>query len=113
MYLRIYQFLFILLNDNNTAEKGDKPEKKIERYMDRLERVHEKAKESPHKMEVLKKFYYDKYVIKELPESYINLQKKIYKETGYGNIEITNPMKEEMLQVIQEDQKESLKEWIT
>ena len=48
----------------HTADKSDSPTEKIEKYFDRLERVHDIAKETPHKMEILKKFYYDKYVIK-------------------------------------------------
>ena len=98
---------------DHKASKSDTPEEKIKKYLDRLEMVHDKTKNNPHRLEQLLQLYYDKYVIKELSESYIKLQKKIYKETGYGNIEITDPMKEEMLQVIQKDQKESLKEWIT
>ena len=96
----------------HTAEKSDSPTEKIRKYIERLERVHDIAKDSPHKMEVLKKFYYDKYVIKELPESYINLQKKIAKERGYGDITVTDEMKEEMLSNVQKEQEKSLDMWI-
>ena len=96
----------------HTADKGDSPTEKIEKYFDRLERVHDIAKETPHKMEILKKFYYDKYVIKELPESYIHLQKKIARERGYGNITVTEEMKKEMLSTVQKEQEKSLDMWI-
>ena len=96
----------------HTADKSDSPTEKIEKYFDRLERVHDIAKETSHKMEILKKFYYDKYVIKELPESYIHLQKKIARERGYGNITVTEEMKKEMLSTVQKEQEKSLDMWI-
>ena len=96
----------------HTADKSDSPTEKIGKYFDRLERVHDIAKESPHKMEILKKFYYDKYVIKELPESYIHLQKKIARERCYGNITVTEEMKKEMLSTVQKEQEKSLDMWI-
>ena len=96
----------------HTAEKSDSPTEKIGKYIERLERVHDIAKDSPHKMEVLKKFYYDKYVIKELPESYINLQKRIARERGYGDVTVTDEMKEEMLSNVQKEQEKSLDMWI-
>ena len=96
----------------HTASKSDTPEEKIKKYMERLEKSHNKAKGNKHKMNILKQFYYNKYVIKTLPESYINLQKKIAHEQGYGNINITKEMKQEMLFQIQTEQKNSLNRWI-
>lgn len=96
----------------HTASKSDTPEEKIKKYMERLEKSHNKAKDNKHKMNILKQFYYNKYVIKTLPESYINLQKKIALEQGYGNIDITKEMKQEMLFQIQTEQKNSLNRWI-
>ena len=96
----------------HTASKSDTPEEKIRKYMERLENSHNKAKENEHKMNMLKQLYYNKYVIKTLPESYINLQKKIAHEQGYGDINITEEMKQEMLSQIQEEQKNSLSNWI-
>ena len=96
----------------HTASKSDTPEEKIKKYMERLEKSHNKAKDNKHKMNILKQLYYNKYVIKALPESYINLQKKIAHEQGYGNIDITKEMKQEMLFQIQTEQKNSLNRWI-
>ena len=96
----------------HTASKSDTPEEKIKKYMERLEKSHNKAKDNKHKMNILKQLYYNKYVIKTLPESYINLQKKIAHEQGYGNIDITKEMKQEMLFQIQTEQKNSLNRWI-
>ena len=95
-----------------TADKRDTPVEKIGKYMDRLERVHEKAMASPHKMERLKKAYYNRYVIKELPESYVRLQQRIARERGYGEVNVTDEIKEAMLLQVQKDQKMSLDSWI-
>ena len=96
----------------HTAEKSDSPTEKISKYLERLERAHDIAKDNPHKMEILKQFYYDKYVIKELPESYINLQKKIARERGYGDVPVTDEMKEKLLSTVQKEQEKSLDMWI-
>ena len=96
----------------HTAEKSDTPSEKIDRYLDRLEDVHNIAKTSDHKMDLLKKFYYDKYVIKELPDSYVRLQQKIARERGYGDIDVTDKEKVEMLNQVQKEQEKSLDSWI-
>ncbi len=96
----------------HTASKSDTPEEKIRKYIERLEKSHNQAKENEHKMNMLKQLYYNKYVIKTLSKSYINLQKKIAHEQGYGDINITEEMRKEMLSQIQEEQKSSLNSWI-
>ena len=47
----------------------------------------------------------------DVPPSYYDLQKRIARERGYGDMEITNEMKEETVEVLQDDQAESLMEW--
>lgn len=94
------------------ALKSDSPDEKIRKYLDRLENAHDMAFTSPHKMEILKKFYYDKYVIKELPDSYVELQKRIRRERGYGDINVTDEMRKELLSNVREEQKKSLDMWI-
>ena len=94
------------------AGPSDTPEEKIRKYISRLEHVHELSRKSEHSLELLKKFYYDKYLIKELPESYINLQKEIAREEGYGDISVSNEMTEKMLNQVREDQKSTLDLWI-
>lgn len=96
----------------HTAEKSDTPSEKIDRYLNGLEGIHDIAKTNEHKMDLLKRFYYDKYVIKELPEDYVKLQQKIARERGYGYIDVTDNQKLEMLSQIQKEQKSSLDLWI-
>ena len=95
-----------------TADKSDTPVEKIGKYLDRVERVHDKAQESSHKMERLKHLYYEKYVIKELPDSFLRLKKKIAIDKVVENFEITSSMMKQWLSEVQENQKSTLDRWI-
>jgi len=88
----------------------------IARYIDRMQDLHERVASSgrAHDLDLLKQFYYRKYVIKEedIPESYFEHQKEIYLERGYGHVEFTEKEKREMILPIINDQKKSLDVWI-
>lgn len=75
------------------SSKIDSPEEKIATYISRLENVHNRAKEK-NKFDTLKYYYYDKYIIKELPNDYY-----------IGN-------SSELLYEIQNKQKQVLDTWI-
>ena len=109
---KLYREMYISSEVMHKASPNDTPEEKIKKYISRLEHVHELSKKSKHSLELLKKFYYDKYLIKELPESYINLQKKIAREEGHGDISVSDELKEKMLNQIRKDQKSTLDLWI-
>jgi len=47
----------------------------------------------------------------EVPESYFDLQRRIARERGYGDFELTDRQKEEDTKRLREDQKESLMRW--
>ena len=109
---KLYREMHISSEVMHKASPSDTPEEKIRKYISRLEHVHELSKKSKHSLELLKKFYYDKYLIKELPESYINLQKKIAREEGHGDIFVSDEMKEKMLNQVRKDQKSTIDLWI-
>ena len=109
---KLYREMYISNEVMHKAIPSDTPEEKIRKYISRLEHAHELSKKSEHSLKILKKFYYDKYLIKELPESYINLQKKIAREEGYGDIYVSDETKENMLNQVREDQKSTLDLWI-
>lgn len=109
---KLYREMHMSNEVMHKADPSDTPEEKIIKYISRLEHAHEISRKSEHSLELLKKFYYDKYLIKELPESYINLQKEIAREEGYGDISVSNEMKEKMLNQVREDQKSTLDLWI-
>ena len=109
---KLYREMYISNEVMHKADPSDAPEEKIRKYISRLEHAHELSKKSEHSLKILKKFYYDKYLIKKLPESYVNLQKRIAREEGYGDIYVSDETKEKMLNQVIEDQKSTLDLWI-
>lgn len=77
----------------------------VKNYIDALERTH-----TLRHIDYLKSRYYDKYVIKEIPESYKEYLSKVYFET-YG-LKINDSVIEEHRKNIILDQEVSLGEWI-
>ncbi len=95
---------------------SDNRRERLFKYFERLEELHKKVANSESKTgeKLLKSFYYDLYVIKpeNVPESYFQKQVSIARERGYGNIELTQENRKQMIDQIIEDQKESLDKWI-
>ena len=71
------EFLNLVFKDmtDSIKSKSNEPSKRITEYLERLERIHGEALTDERKLEALKAFYYDKYIIKSLPESYIKYRK--------------------------------------
>lgn len=109
---KLYREMHMSNEVMHKADPSDTPEEKIRKYISRLGHAHELSRKSEHSLELLKKFYYDKYLIKELPESYINLQKEIARKEGYGNVYVSDEMKQEMLDQVRKNQKSTLDLWI-
>ena len=98
----------------HTASPSDKPSEKIEKYLDRLERVHEKAMNHPTNTGIrsLKKFYYDHYAIKpeNISDKYWQfLDSQYFEQRG---VHMTEEEKSQHIQTILMDQKTSLDKWI-
>src|SRR3989344_4678314 len=76
-------------------EVGNDPREKIGAYLDRLNEIFnpEDADKKERRVDFLKDKLHDKFVIKELPESYFKQQQKIAREQGHGDIEITDQLK--------------------
>ena len=111
--LKLYKELYNEQSVKHSSTKSYNKYEAVKKYIERLERVHEKA--INHKTDtginLLKDFYYDKYVIKteDIPESYIEYLDKVQFDQ-YG-IHMNESQKEEQKNLIIENQKESLDEW--
>lgn len=106
---KLYTDMHLRKEVEHSSLKSDKKNEKIRKYLEREERVHQKAIERG-KLDLLKKAYYDKYVIKEVPEKHLEfLDKNQFDLTGHH---LTQEQKEEHKRVIIEDQKKSLDNWI-
>ena len=106
---KLYSDIHMKQSVIHSSNVSDKKYEKIRKYLDREERVHEKALEKG-KLDLLKKAYYDKYIIKEIPKEYIDfLDKNTFDQVGHH---LTKTEIEEHKRVIMEDQKKSLSSWI-
>jgi hypothetical protein len=54
------------------------------------------------------------HVIKgqDVPERYFELQRRIAREQGHGNIRITDTMREQLVEAVQSDQRSALGKWV-
>lgn len=100
-----------------TGEKiPNEPNERIETYMDRLENVFLNSDEKTRErnLEMLRPKIYDALLIKpeNFPESFFELQKRVAREQGHGDVDITPEMRERMIETSIEDQKHSLDAWI-
>ena len=86
----------------------------IKEYLEKLENIHNKVSETGKHKELLKKLYYDKYVIKEenVPESYYNHQQQIALERGLGHMTLDEARKKKIQKEVIDNQKNSLDMWI-
>ncbi len=84
--------------------------------MDRLESVFLNPDDEVRErnLEMFRDKIYDKLIIKKehFPDSYFELQKRIAHEQGHGEIQISEAMREQMMDTAIEDQKHSLNAWI-
>ncbi|MFZ2976006.1 MAG: hypothetical protein WA055_05275 [Candidatus Moraniibacteriota bacterium] len=98
------------------------PDDQIQNYLNRLENILNPTKRKGHPNEdrrernlnLLKPTLYDKFVIKpqDIPEGFFENQKRIAREQGYGDIEITDEIRNQHTEVIISDQRSSLDNWI-
>ena len=91
------------------------PQDKIEYGLSRYEELLA-LPESPdktRKIALLKKMLESQVIVKVLPQAYRDLQKKIAREQGQGELKITPEMEAESLQTVQIDQKTSLDQWVS
>ena len=87
------------------------PVEKISLYLEKLDKIHKEAISDEHKKELLKYFYYEKYIIKSLPLNYVKYSKGYIKKLGFSE-NLTDEQKQIVLEKIQLDQKQSLSNWI-
>ena len=110
---KVYKDLHLSEIVMHTANKSDDKYQKIEKYMQRLEDVTKKACEH-NKINLIKEYYYKKYVIKEqnVPESYFKKQEKISLDRGYGHVKYDEKTKKQEIEHIINEQKKSLDMWL-
>src|SRR3989344_3022441 len=87
-------------------EVSRKPADKLADWMRTLERTHIGHRNDPRVLERIKAYYHRQYAIKpeDIPESYFENQKRLAREQGHGDIEITDELRRQAQEVIIADQ---------
>lgn len=109
------EFLNLVFKDMTDSIKSasNEPSKRITEYLERIERLHGRALTDEHKLTTLKTFYYDKYIIKSLPDCYVKYRKGYFHDLGLADKE--NLTEEDLglvLGCIKYDQRKSLDNWL-
>lgn len=95
---------------------------RIQCYLDRLEQVINPKKLEGHpnfdrklrNLAFLKRMLYEREVIKpdEVPESYFETIRQRHREEGYGEVDISSELRQQIIEPVIEDQKNSLDIWV-
>src|SRR3989344_6101803 len=95
-------------------EVSQKPADKISDWLEVIKKTHTGHRDDPRVLERIKDYYHKEHVIKEedIPESYFENQKRLAREQGHGDIEITDEMKNQLSEVIVSDQESTLDNWV-
>lgn len=119
--------LYDVLISDGIIKYEDKPrdlkEKKerLEKYLDKLERVQDKSLDNDRYLDIIKKLYYDRYIIKEsdIPDNYLRNLEQQYLDQGHGHINLVNPqndvdkrLRNEHIKTVIREQKDSLDNWL-
>jgi len=93
---------------------SQKPTDKIADWLKVIEKTHLGHRDDPRVLDRIKEYYHKKYAIKpeNIPAGYYENQKRLAREQGHGDIEITDEMKEQLTEVIITDQKSTLDNWV-
>ena len=105
------EFLNLVFKDMKDSIKSDAndPSQRIIKYLERLENSHKEALSNENKRRLLRAFYYYKYIIKKVPDSYIKYRKGYCRNLGLiDKEEITEQDKALILGRIKNSQKKSL-----
>ena len=94
-------------------KRSQQPKEKIHEWLQVISRTHGEH-EDKSVLGRIKEVYYRRYIIKpeNVPDSYFEKQKRLARERGNGNIEITQDMRNSLIQTIIDNQRDSLGTWI-
>ncbi len=95
-------------------EISQKPADEIADWLKVIEKTHLGHRDDSRVLDRIKESYYKKYIIKpeDIPAGYYENQKRLARERGEGDIEITDEMREQLTEVIITDQESTLDNWV-
>jgi len=107
---KLFKDLYSELKDESDVDKLTV----IRKYLESQNELHKKMGSKKSRLDILKSFYYDKYVINEsnITDKYFEHQQNIALELGHGHVSIDDDLKHELSLRIINDQKKSLDRWL-
>ena len=95
-------------------ETSQKPAEKISDWLEVIKQTHTGHRDDPRVLERIKNYYHKEYVIdpNEIPEGYYENQKRLAREQGHGDIDITEEMRKQLSEVVVKDQETTLDNWV-
>ena len=86
---------------------------RMDTWLKNAESFHERHRDK-ESMEAINNAFHKEYVIKpeDVPESYFEFQKRLAREQGHGDIEITKELRSQAIETIINDQKATLDNWV-
>jgi HEAT repeat protein len=97
---------------NASGKREADPLTAFQKYIDYLNYIYPRVSKNDQKREQITKSMIAPYIIQELPEKYIELQKQIARERGHGDITVTKEAIDQLLRMHQKEQIDSLTPWI-
>ena len=112
---RLYRNLYLTeeVVRHSTGSRTDKF-RNIKEYFDNQEDMHRRASTFKNRINILKRLYHERYVIKEndILDSYYELQQTISFNRGNGHLILDDVTKKRMQDEVIKNQEESLDRWI-
>ena len=98
----------------SSQETSQKPVDKISDWLEVIEKTHMGHEDDPRVLERLKDYYHNQHVIKpdDVPESYFENQRRLAREQGHGDVEVSDIDKQQLTEAIISDQRSTLDNWI-
>lgn len=109
-----HQTDFVTRPNRAPEHKNSGPEDRVERFVAYINKLSDRARRSPQAVHLIKSIFYNQFVIKpeQVPDSYFDLQIRIARERGHGDITLSDQERNDLINVLIEDQKASLDTWI-
>ncbi len=103
--------------ETRTGEKvSQDPSARIQNYLDRFKEIVDRKnpEERERGIEAIKRLLYRSAIIKpeNIPESYWEGQRRMAREQGHGDIDVTEDVKKQQAEIVITDQKSTFDNWI-
>jgi hypothetical protein len=99
---------------NQTKKPLKNADEKLNAWLGYMDQLYKRSSDDPQALARVKEYYFNKHVTKadEVPEGYYDLQVRIAREQGHGNIKLDANEKQRLADIVIHDQKKSLDEWL-